>query len=305
MVIGGDSITLGKFREKVLQETNLEATADGFDFSFANLESGETYLNDTRLITANSRVLVKRIPHRSEVLIAPKEKTTETNNRRASAQTLASFATSQKVGKVPLGDYVCYRCNQKGHFIQDCPKRFDKSFVPLGLPKEKGVCGEEFNLLAEERRKEERIRQQKLNEGKKTEKQSDNNNSLERLLKCGLCNNSYSAASFLSCCLFTFCYSCVEPFLQKEGHCPVCKAPKRTVVLKSNQALRAFLEKAEGRRIKIDKEEFYKPSEKVLQDEEFMAAFEEAPSEMKPFVNPNVFKDLQDKWQEKKRAKRF
>lgn len=97
------------------------------DFDLQLFESDTSAeINDDQMVYRNSSVIVKRIP-----LWMAKSKPVRERQ-----------SIKQKKGfKQPPPNYTCFRCGQKGHYIQFCPTNNDKSYDivrlrnPTGIPK--------------------------------------------------------------------------------------------------------------------------------------------------------------------------
>lgn len=97
------------------------------DFDLQLLESDTNLeIADDQMVYRNSSVIVKRIP-----LWMAKSTT---------MRDLQSIK-HKKTFKQPPPNYTCFRCGQKGHYIQFCPTNHDKAYdivrirKPTGIPK--------------------------------------------------------------------------------------------------------------------------------------------------------------------------
>ncbi|KAM0687458.1 Protein mpe1 [Conglomerata obtusa] len=121
----GQSLPLWELRTEIIQ--NQRMTSTDFDLLFFD-DDHTPLLDDYHTINRLSNILVKRVPLwqslRKEI---PRKETI----RKAPLNT-----------PKPLFDtYVCFRCGNKGHFIQNCPTNTDRNYdyvrvrKPTGIPK--------------------------------------------------------------------------------------------------------------------------------------------------------------------------
>ncbi len=120
----GSSITLWELRFEVINQRRMNAK--DFELVFYDADTEEKYENEYAKIFHNSNILIKRVP----LWMA---------DSSCSQNTRSNYA---KNTTVPPDTYVCYRCNKKGHYIQNCPTNNDRAFdqlrtkVPAGVPKD-------------------------------------------------------------------------------------------------------------------------------------------------------------------------
>ena len=146
----------------------------------------------------------------------------------------------------PSSNYVCYNCNEKGHFIHQCPKpgnnenRGRGPRMATGIPRSQmvnakpgdpgalAVGGGSYAVPAVDRKA--------YAEGKKelppfAEKPPDaapasgiTTNDIPAELLCPICRDIMSDASLITCCGNSFCDDCIrEKLLETEEHdCPSC-----------------------------------------------------------------------------------
>ncbi|RVD93119.1 ring zinc finger domain-containing protein [Tubulinosema ratisbonensis] len=173
------------------------------DFELLLFENEEE-LNDDTVIYRNSSILVKRIP-----LWMAK---TKSQIQRESIK--------QRKQKVPPPNYVCFRCGDKGHFIQFCPTNQDKNFdvvrvrKPTGIPKAFLVESnepKEGNLI-DERGSFVKIQPQ-VEEWYKIQGVLKSN--IPSNLVCSVCHEIYKNPVILQC-NHSFCEGCVKEF------CDIC-----------------------------------------------------------------------------------
>lgn len=102
-----------------------------FDLLFFDAETGDEIVDEYQVITMNSHVVVDRIPlWMSKSGYNVKEKKSEPQGYQQNMQ---------KYNKVVPENYVCFRCGQKGHYIQNCHTNQDKAFDILRIRKPSGI----------------------------------------------------------------------------------------------------------------------------------------------------------------------
>ncbi|ORY03290.1 DWNN-domain-containing protein [Basidiobolus meristosporus CBS 931.73] len=165
--------------------------------------------------------------------------------------------------KVPPPNYVCYRCGQKGHFINNCPtngdKEYDKPRIKrtTGIPKSflksidapKSVKGgvmvtPDGGLVVAQPDSQawEKIMasaRNSLGTGDVYEQVP-----VKAELSCYLCKGLLKEAVTIPCCERNFCEDCIQQeLLNSEFTCPACNAPNQTPDgLSANQKLRNNVE---------------------------------------------------------------
>lgn len=113
----GPSLTVWELRSEIISQKNL--ISKDFDLLFFDSETNEKINDDYQNIHRNSTIIVERVPN----WISKNKSTVEIRNY-----------------KMPP-NYVCFRCGQRGHYIQHCPTNEDKAFdllrfrKPTGIPK--------------------------------------------------------------------------------------------------------------------------------------------------------------------------
>ncbi|KAG0438011.1 hypothetical protein DMUE_3353 [Dictyocoela muelleri] len=121
----GTSITVWELRSGIISQKNLIQKNNLLDFTliFYDESTQEKLDDDFANIYRNSMILVERVPiwMMSQSLISLENKNCK-----------------NKKYKMPP-NYVCFRCGQKGHYIQHCPTNDDKSFDLLRFRKPTGI----------------------------------------------------------------------------------------------------------------------------------------------------------------------
>lgn len=113
----GSSIPLWELKAEIINMERM--TAKDFDLLF--------FIDDTQIdnestpIFRNALVVVKRIPL-----------------WKSKVNTEIKHSQSKYAPKLPP-NYICFRCGQKGHFIQHCPTNDDKNFDLLRIRKATGI----------------------------------------------------------------------------------------------------------------------------------------------------------------------
>lgn len=126
----GASLPLWELKYEIV--TQLKMNSKDFDLLFYDGETDEQIADDYTQIPRNSHIIIHRIPGwMSKSGFQLREKKVDHGQQ--------SF---KKFGKEPPENYVCFRCGNKGHFIQHCPTNSDKNFdivkirKPSGIPKD-------------------------------------------------------------------------------------------------------------------------------------------------------------------------
>ncbi|KAF9763624.1 E3 ubiquitin-protein ligase RBBP6 [Nosema granulosis] len=138
--IEGSGIPLWELKYEIITQRKMQSK--DFDLLFYDNQTNEKIVDEYQIIERNSHIIVERIPlwmSSGGYNVKDKKK----------APTKHTF----KHRIAPPETYVCFRCGNKGHFIQHCPTNEDKSFdiarirKPSGIPKDflVQVKGEDVN----------------------------------------------------------------------------------------------------------------------------------------------------------------
>lgn len=222
--ISTSSIPLWELRSTITSVHGMGT--DDFDLIFYDEQTPLT--DDHHTISNHSNIIIKRIP--AWMSIKKKD--------------VKSLRTPSKFLSVPTSNYICYRCGQKGHFIQNCPTNSDKNYdyirvrKPTGIPKSflKPVSEEELGTIITEQGKM-RV-ELRLEEWKKLK---GDNFEVPAEFKCPSCE-MLLIATVKSNCNHYFCEGCLEVGCK----CIVCGT--RVVSCVDDSAMRKridkFIEKA-------------------------------------------------------------
>lgn len=183
--------------------TQRKMTSKDFDLLFFDEETNEQLLDEYVQIPRNSHIIVQRIPAwMSKTGFTLREKKTETTTQKRSF-------------REPPENYVCFRCGNKGHFIQHCPTNNDRNFdilkirKPSGIPKDflMKVSGDAEGLNSKLVTEEGFVvANPQTQEWKKQEKYY--HNSIPEILRCLSCGGLLRDP-VLTNCGHKYCDSCV------------------------------------------------------------------------------------------------
>lgn len=275
----GTTITVFELKREIIQRSGLAKEANT-DFHILREHDQSVYEDDTELISPSSTVITQRRPATSgrgnivrymngKVPQRAFKKVTSTVPDSGNADTSpeAAFLAesseawkreqeqlskakpvyNKKSANVPSGPppayYTCRICNEKGHYIQQCPTKDDpnhKSYkLPTGIPKsfQKEVTAEEAdgpNVMKTPDGRYVQVKtdanewnkfQQKTNAVKAQEASADAamKELRERGLQCSIDERMFVDPMKTPCCGQTYCRQCIESALE-EGDlvCPHC-----------------------------------------------------------------------------------
>ncbi|KAM0677170.1 Protein mpe1 [Binucleata daphniae] len=204
----GTLIPLWEFRIEIIQQQKMTST--DFDLLFFD-DDLAPILDEYQTVSRNSNIIIKRIPLWMSTKKEYKQKETI---RKAPANAPKPF----------FDGYICFRCGQKDHFIQNCPTNTDKNYdyvrvrKPTGIPKaflQAASEGEksEAGMLVTNTGLVKVVPQ--LNEFKKLGETMWKN--VPKDLKCIICNSLYSQP-VITDCSHVFCKTCVTTKIA----CAIC-----------------------------------------------------------------------------------
>eukprot|EP00850_Spirogloea_muscicola_P016930 SM000141S00874 [mRNA] locus=s141:150040:155595:- [translate_table: standard] len=158
---------------------------------------------------------------------------------------------SGRMSAPPVG-YICHRCGQAGHYIQQCPTNGDPAYdarrvkLPVGIPRTRLKADEEGTYI--------------LPDGSVATMQPDEQSFRKEAdvflsmrpqtlevppeLQCPLCHRIFRDAVLIPCCQYSFCDQCIRQELITKGRCPQCGSTKyKNDDLLPNIALRQAIER--------------------------------------------------------------
>ncbi|KAI5185115.1 hypothetical protein NEHOM01_0620 [Nematocida homosporus] len=193
------------------------------------LENESTPVTDNyTTIHSNTKVLVERVPTYMQVgvkeaLEKSKEKgDNEAGDKRGEEGRSSISVPSTFSARIPPPNYICFRCGEKGHYIQMCPTNSNKQYDAMrvkkatGIPKTFLVPAEEstFSVLLNEEGKFVRAQPQ-TREFSKHFGAGSRSRTVPVAFKCGQCLGLLADAMALECG-HSVCEYCVG------NRCPVC-----------------------------------------------------------------------------------
>lgn len=124
----GTGLPLWELKYEIISQRKM-ASKD-FDLLFFDRDTGEEIVDEYQVVTMNTHVVVDRIPlWMSKSGYNVREKKIEPQSQQS----------MQKYNKAVPENYVCFRCGQKGHYIQNCHTNQDKAFDILRIRKPSGI----------------------------------------------------------------------------------------------------------------------------------------------------------------------
>ncbi|KAI5189377.1 hypothetical protein NEMIN01_0440 [Nematocida minor] len=199
-------------------------------------------------IYTNTNIVIERVPNHinagyKEALEKMKKQPEEQAKQPEEATSISMQSTQG--AKVPPSSYICFRCGQKGHFIQMCPTNNNKQYDAMrikkatGIPKTFLVPVEESSptsVLLNEEGKFVRAQPQIKEFSKRFKPMGERSKTPSEFL-CPQCNSMIVDAVKLKC-KHTVCEYCVS------NRCPVCnkKSSGVTIDSKMRKKIENFLE---------------------------------------------------------------
>jgi hypothetical protein len=106
------------------------------------------YKNENLMIPKNTSVIIRRVPTQkpgglamfvqSKTGLAPNVKGSSVASSMSQAAAFNPYL-DQYSHKIPPPNYVCFRCNQRGHYISDCPTADDPAYDPPRVKRATGI----------------------------------------------------------------------------------------------------------------------------------------------------------------------
>lgn len=155
------------------------------------------------------------------------------------------FDPSQAPDKEPPVGYICYRCGQKGHWIQNCPSNDDPSVAEqkryvrvTGIPRSflktvdvptEGEGSSGGAMLTADggfvMAMPDTSAWQKQAAVKTIVDDSGANDELDPELTCPICKKVVAEAVRVPCCRSAFCEECIQTYLMEHDfECPSCES---------------------------------------------------------------------------------
>ncbi|ELA41858.1 uncharacterized protein VICG_01042 [Vittaforma corneae ATCC 50505] len=127
VVFEGTGLPLWELKYEIVSQRKMNAK--DFDLLFFDEETNEQLVDEYAQISRNSYIIVQRIP-------SWMSKTGFTLRERRAEPSASSI---KRMVREPPENYVCFRCGNKGHFIQHCPTNNDRNFDILRIRKPSGI----------------------------------------------------------------------------------------------------------------------------------------------------------------------
>lgn len=173
----GDSLNLWELRYEIVSQRRMNSR--DFDLIFYDADTDEKVEDEYLKISKNSRLIIERIP----LWMSSNKALLATANRGNSGN------------RVPPDTYRCYKCGQKGHFIQYCTNEPTDNKNVSGVPKHIIQETGEIRPQAQEWKKQMNLQ---------------HSSDVPEDLKCNMCKGLLNNAMVTSCVHF-FCDGCAFP----------------------------------------------------------------------------------------------
>lgn len=268
----GLHISVGDLKSAISQQKRIGKTSD-FDLQITNAQTKEVYVDDHTLIPKNTSLLVARVPLSQQPKkqwegsnsnqsslhkdVAPNKGLADLSRMEGSEQDKINAMISQSTfdydpsnyqkirgqnqrGAVP-SNYICYKCQKRGHWIKDCPAAnssdpieirrstgIPRSFmVPVEGPKAPGAMMTPSGTFAVPAVDREAYLASESAGGADTPTNAPaapEPNIPDELI-CSLCRDLLTDAVMIPCCGNSFCDECIRgALLESEDHeCPDCR----------------------------------------------------------------------------------
>lgn len=123
----GAGLPLWELKYEIVSQRKMNSK--DFDLLFFDEETSEQLIDEYAQVSRNSHIIVQRIP-------SWMSKTGFTLRERRNEPSSLSI---KRMAREPPENYVCFRCGNKGHFIQHCPTNNDRNFDILKIRKPSGI----------------------------------------------------------------------------------------------------------------------------------------------------------------------
>jgi len=153
--------------------------------------------------------------------------------------------------RIPPPNYICYRCGQTGHYIQNCPTNGDPRFNLKKVKKATGIPKSFLKPVQPENLEDPStllmpgggfavvVPNEEEFERQKTKITVRYGTEVSRAFQCPMCKQILSNSVILPCCGSSICDSCVPKLIEyNDGKCPECAQEVRVDQVLPNKKLR-------------------------------------------------------------------
>ncbi|EEQ82246.1 hypothetical protein NCER_101067 [Vairimorpha ceranae BRL01] len=216
ITIEGNGIPLWELKYEIITQKKMQSK--DFDLLFFENATNERITDEYQIVERNSHIIVERIPlwmSGTGYFVRDKKK---------------EPSKVSKYKATPPESYVCFRCGNKGHFIQHCPTNEDKAFdiarirKPSGIPRDFLVQVQEpdvntnTGMLVTPEGYYVKAQPQ-VQEWKRNKFVGSNLSEIPSDLKCSICNNLFTNP-LITNCHHVFCEGCIST----NTECFECKS---------------------------------------------------------------------------------
>ncbi|XP_019853208.1 PREDICTED: E3 ubiquitin-protein ligase RBBP6-like isoform X2 [Amphimedon queenslandica] len=296
----GLQISVSDLREKImsLKKMNL---SDNLTLDIMDAQTKKIYSDDNAMIPRNSTIVVMRVPKpqkqtkptssqmknhsfpQDKSLLSADElkQTPDLAGANASEEdkvrammsqagedynptTYAKFKSRPAAAnmKAPPPNYVCHRCNQKGHLIKYCPTNGDPNYDNPRLKRSSGIPNSHVSIVSSsdvpgamlDRFGNVVVRKIDLAAAASERKAPApvpeiKEEAVPPELTCSICKELVQDAVIINCCFESFCDPCIRNYLlENDFTCFACKeSDVSPETLLPNKSLRAAAKKFQSR----------------------------------------------------------